>query len=179
MSRWAHQYSLFEPRAQWAARPKGDLACLELADRHYSRQTPGSPQWTRPGYTFVLFAYDARGEASWCWWRPKWEAGIERKDGLRVLECTLFRNETNTFSSVLIRQAVDALETEEAKRALHHTDPRSLPLITGINSEATRRHRGRRNLAGHCFRMAGWKPFEKASTHRADVWLRAPKRGEA
>lgn len=171
----APQLDMWMPRATWVRVDKGNDRCRRLADRHYSRQTIGAPMWTRPGYNFVLYASDERGEASFCWWRPKWEAGIERKDGLRVIECTIFRNESATVSSLLIRQAVEQLETPQARAdlALEHV---AFPLITGISTDKTARGRSRRSLPGQCFRRAGWCEFAKASTGRADVWLVAPTR---
>lgn len=90
----------------WRETDKGDPRCRRLADRHYSRQTPGARMWTRPGYNFVLYTPDGRG-AVFVWWRPKWESGIlgtERADGLRAIECTIFRNESGIRSSELIRE---------------------------------------------------------------------------
>lgn len=169
----ALQQDMWQPRATWTRVDKGDVRCRKLADRHYSRQTPGHPMWTRPGYNFVLYAVDEKGEASFCWWRPKWEAGIERKDGLRVIECTIFRNESSTVSSLLIRQAVEQLATSQARAdlAINAID---FPLITGISTEKTARGRSRRSLPGQCFRRAGWHEFTKGKTGRADVWLVAP-----
>lgn len=171
----AAQMGLFEARPGWSPRNKGDPRCRELADRHYTRQSPGHPMWTRPGYNFVLFAEDARGAAVFCWWRPKWEAGQERRDGLRVLECTIFRNETGDRSSDLIRQAVTELGSDVAREELG-LDPVGIPLVTAVSSEATRKHRGRRHLPGHCFRMAGWVEFEHR-VGRGDVWLWLPIEG--
>lgn len=171
----AMQLDMWMPRATWIRVDKGNDRCRRLADRHYSRQTPGHPMWTRPGYNFVLYARDERGEASFCWWRPKWEAGIERKDGLRVLECTIFRNESGTVSSLLIRAAVASLGSRDGMRDLALADPLAHPLITGVSSGKTSRGRSRRSLPGECFRRAGWIDYPKA-TSRADVWLVGPAR---
>ncbi|CAM4521976.1 hypothetical protein [Paenibacillus typhae] len=38
----------------WLVVTKGGDSCRRLADRHYSRQTVGSPQFTRPGRNLVL-----------------------------------------------------------------------------------------------------------------------------
>jgi hypothetical protein len=154
----------------WYAVDKGDPACRALANRHYTRQNTAHPMWTRPGYNFVLYSYDTHGQAAWCWWRPKWEAGVERMDGLRVLECTLFRNETHLRSSLLITDAVEALTWPDARACLHLEHPFRWPLLTGINSEATARRRSRHAQPGHCFRAAGWHDFAHRQG-RADVWL--------
>lgn len=162
-----------EPWWPWRRVPKGDVRCRRLADSHYTRQSPGHPLWTRPGYTHVLYASDQQGEAVWCWWRPKWEAGIERGDKLRCIECTMFRREgLGVRSSDLVRAAVAALDTGQARvdLALDASGPVRDGLITGIGSRATSRGRSKRSLPGACFRAAGWVDFLHAPG-RADVWL--------
>lgn len=158
----------------WVRVPKGDVRCRKLADRHYTRQRPGHPQWTRPGYTHVLYASDQYGEAVWCWWRPKWEAGVERGDKLRCIECTIFRREgLAILSSDLVRAAVAALDTAQARQdlALDVCGPISDGLITGIGSQETSRGRSKHSPPGKCFRDAGWTDFDH-KPGRADVWLR-------
>jgi len=163
----------------WTRITKGDPRGREMADRHYTRQRPGSPSWTRPGYNYVLYVEFDEGRALWCWWRPKWEdgrPGTERKDGLRCLECTMFRREGRTpLASELCRSAVEALATPEARADLHldAAGPISDGLITGIGSEATAARRGKRSRPGECYRRAGWIEIEKR-TGRADVWLWHP-----
>jgi len=165
----------------WRVTDKGNQEARALADRHYTRQSPGDPKWTRPGFNFVLIAEDERGRvgAVWVWWRPKWEAGIERKDKLRAIECTIFRNERRNrwLSSDLVRAAVAALDTDAARRELAGIVDPPDGLITGIGVDETRRGRGRKSKPGACYRAAGWVEFEHRGG-RADVWLRASK-GEA
>lgn len=153
----------------WLVSTKGDADGRALAERHYTRQTPGAASWTRPGYNYVLVLPDGRGV--FVWWRPKWEAGIERMDGLRAIECTIFRNSSPRRSSDLVREAVEALSWPAAGRYLHGiTDPPD-GLITGVSSAKTARRRSRRSLPGKCFREAGWVEFDHAKGV-ADVWLR-------
>lgn len=78
----------------WILINKGDKRALKLADRHYTRQSPGSNQFCRPGYNLVLLTKDEN--ALWVTW-----SGI-RDDGYDAWECTLFRNEGNFLSSHLI-----------------------------------------------------------------------------
>ncbi|HYV99671.1 MAG TPA: hypothetical protein VE967_19585 [Gemmatimonadaceae bacterium] len=161
--------------APWRRVHKGDVRCRVLADKHYTRQSPGHPMWTRPGYNFVLYANDLVGDAVFCWWRPKWEAGQERKDRLHVIECTIFRREQLPWvASDLIRAAVAALDTPEAAADLRYASMGLIDcLITGVGSKATARLRGKRSLPGHCFRRAGWRELAKRGG-RADVWLWYP-----
>jgi hypothetical protein len=150
-----------------------------MADRHYTRQTPGHPMWTRPGYNYVLLSIEPEGRALFCWWRPKWESGSPytcRKDGLRVIECTMFRREgvTTLRSSDYIRAAVAALSWLEADSALRLRNAGQIDgLITGVGSKATERGRSRRSLPGACYRHAGWTVLDKPGC-KADVWLEHP-----
>jgi hypothetical protein len=150
---------------------KADPLGRVLADRHYTRQSIGATLWTRPGYNFVLYYDDSKGAALWCWWRPKWEAGVGRFDKLIALECTMFRNESDALSSSLVRDAVSLLEHPLAEKYLKIERPYNLPLITGVSSKLTASRRGRNNLPGHCYRKAGWKDFEHSKLGKADVWL--------
>lgn len=163
----------------WQRISKGDRRAREMADAHYTRQRPGTPSWTRPGYNHVLWADGYGWRALWCWWRPKWEAGIpgtERKDHLRVIECTLFRIDGRApiLASDLIRAAVQSLCTEDARRDLHIESAGEISgLITGVSTGKTQSRRSRRYEAGRCYRAAGWEPMSKSSA-RADVWLWHP-----
>ncbi len=147
----------------WTRTHKGDPRCIALADKHYSRQSPGSPQFCRPGYNLVLYAADARGATVFVWWRPRWDVG--RKDGLRAIECTIFRNESGYLSSFLIDQAVACL------LCWFRYDGESI--ITSVNSEKTRSGRAAGSLPGKCFRAAGWVDLEHRQG-KADVWLQLP-----
>jgi hypothetical protein len=165
-----------ERSIRWRRVDKAFPSARVMADKHYTRQTIGNRQWTRPGYNLVLYKEYRRGRALFCWWRPKWESGIvgtERKDGLRVVECTMFRREGRTpLASSLIRSAVEVLSTVEGFLDLHMEDAGKIDwLITGVGSEQTRGRRSKRARPGACFIHAGWEEFE----HRfgkADVWLR-------
>ncbi|WHX43816.1 hypothetical protein QNH35_13910 [Bacillus pumilus] len=78
----------------WIEVKKSDPRALKLADRHYTRQKPGTNQFCRPGHNLVLLSKDEK--ALWVTWR-----GL-RDDGLDAWECTLFRNEGDYLSSHLI-----------------------------------------------------------------------------
>jgi hypothetical protein len=158
-------------RRLWSVTHKMDQRCRELADRHYTRQTPGHPMWTRPGYNFVLFFEDEKGAAVFCWWRPKWEVGQERFDGLRALECTIFRNESSMLSSSLIVDAILALDRNAVQEHLKLDKIPRDGLITGIGSKQTELRRSKHVEPGRCFRIVGFESFDHASGN-ADVWLR-------
>lgn len=157
---------------RWVLTDKADTRCRELADRHYTRVSIGHPMWTRPGYNMILICEQQNGRrALFCWWRPKWESGLlgtERKDGLRCIECTMFRNETRFRSSELITEAISCLLTWEHALDVQWPDG----IITGVNSIKTQAGRNPGNLPGHCFRQAGFVEFKHPGKNRADVWLR-------
>jgi hypothetical protein len=85
-----------------------------MADKHYSRQTPGSRQFMPPGQTIVLvhevdiFHIDAL----WGWHRPHPKARVKSMHGLDGWTCTIFRNESPILSSDLIFDAEESLAHE-------------------------------------------------------------------
>jgi len=86
----------------WHLSYRADPRALPLADRHYSRQSPGSPQFVPPGKCVVLLQENA--EALWVSSDQEW-ASHEWAD---AWVNTLFRNEGPVLSSKLIIEAVAA-----------------------------------------------------------------------
>lgn len=76
----------------------------KLADRHYSRKTVGSPQFTPPGRKLVLMT--AGGDALWVTTWPFTEYVKHAWAGCWM--CCLFRNESLFLASELITEAVAA-----------------------------------------------------------------------
>lgn len=125
----------------WFKVKRSNYHARALADRHYSRQTPGAADFMASGKTFVLLTHD-RG-AVW--------GVIENMDpagGLRW-RCSIFRNEGPARSSDLIREATE--RTYQYWRSHYGALP-SVPLTTEVDPEKTRRKRD----PGRCFRKAGW-----------------------
>lgn len=117
----------------WELINKGDYRALSLADRHYTRQTPGSPQFCRPGKNLVLLS--DREDALWVTW-----SGI-RDDGWGdAWECTLFRNEGAYLSSHLIVLALGITRHIWG-------DPPESGMITYVGQ----------HLRGGCFHAAGFR----------------------
>ena len=53
-------------RSPWRRSHRADPAAAAVADRHYNRQKPGSPQFVPPGRCLVMYAVDRLGrEAVW------------------------------------------------------------------------------------------------------------------
>lgn len=146
--------------AKWCDSDKGSASLLRLADNHYTRQTPGSNQFCRPGVNFCLLLSD--GSAGWVVWRPRPDVG--RMDNLECWENTFFRNEGGVLSSTLIRQATDLTFIAWG------WPPRD-GLITAIGIEQTRTRRSKRSQPGQCFIEAGWTPIGERG---GKAWLRAP-----
>lgn len=120
----------------WLITHAGDQVCRQLADRHYSRQTIGHPQWCRPGRKLVLRT--AAGDAVWVTWD-----GI-RDDGLKAWECSIFRNESENLSSSMIFWAVTATRCEWGK-------PPEDGIITYVDASKVRS-----TNPGFCFWKAGF-----------------------
>lgn len=86
----------------WDVRTKYDSEARQLADRHYSRRTPGAPQFAPPGQTLILVRPGAL-----------WISRIERREKTKhawpgAWQNSLFRNEGGGLSSQLVREAVAA-----------------------------------------------------------------------
>ncbi|MGF7036078.1 hypothetical protein J2T17_007129 [Paenibacillus mucilaginosus] len=136
-------FNLTQKYGPWIVTNKGDQDCRELSDRHYSRQTVGARQFTRPGHNLVLRTRDAK--ALWVTWR-----GI-RDDGFDAFECTIFRNESKHLSSDLIKWALFATVSEWG-----HDIPKD-SFITYVDDTKVASE-----IPGYCFLRAGWKKIGKS-----------------
>lgn len=128
----------------WEISHRADARAAALADRHYSRQKIGSPQFVPPGRCLVLWQPKAYWVTSWPfaeWVRHAW-AG--------AWVCSAFRNEGAGLSSELIIEAVAATRWRypevPALGMVTFVDPGKVPVI---------RRRGN-DIYGYCFRKAGW-----------------------
>lgn len=124
----------------WIRSNRAEPAVRVLADRHYNRQKPGSPQFAPPGRCLVLrtTAFDAFWVSSWPHFvRHAWPG---------AWVCSAFRNEGATLSSDLIREAVACTLAEWGK-------PPESGMITFVAPDQIRRKRD----PGRCFRRAGFK----------------------
>ena len=121
----------------WQISHRCDPRGKRIADRHYSRQTPESPQFVKPGRSLVLWQPDALWVSSWPYpehvkheWAGAWE-------------CSLFRNEGAGLSSTLITEAVAATRWK--------WDVPELGMITFVDSSEVKN-----GEPGYCYRCAGW-----------------------
>ena len=91
----------------WRIVGKFDPVAAKLADGHYSRRKPGSPQFMPPGQTLILLSDDQM--AVFGWWRPHPDSGLKSMNGYDGWTCTIFRNTGPLLSSRLIVAAENAL----------------------------------------------------------------------
>lgn len=93
-----------EPNYQmlWKLSHRADGEALPIADRHYNRQKPGTPQFVPPGRCFVLLAAGALWVTSW----PFAEYVKHDWPGAWINSC--FRKECAGKASEYIRQAIAA-----------------------------------------------------------------------
>lgn len=108
-----------------------------LADRHYSRQKIGSPQFVAPGRNLVL--RDTAGLVVFVW---LWQLPEYRDDQEVGFCCSMFRNESPRLSSEVILEA-EALAVQKwgENRAFTYIDPSKI----------------RSSNPGCCFKLAGWQ----------------------
>lgn len=123
--------------ALWYLTKDGDLSCLELYERHYScyRYRDGRRRFlfAGPGQKLVLRTGDA--DAMFVWRK------FIDKSGQQGVNCAVFRNESPTLSSLLVRQA-DAIADFCWPGERHYTY---------VNPKAVRSVN-----PGFCFVAAGW-----------------------
>lgn len=124
----------------WVLSHKSSAPARALADRHYNRQSPGSPWIAPPGRCIVLLTLT--GDALWVTVQQRYA----KHRWPRAWTCTLFRNEGPVLSSQLIAEAV------AATRHLWG-EPPSEGFITFVNPRKIRHKRD----PGRCFRRAGFR----------------------
>lgn len=125
----------------WRLSHRADSRALPIADRHYNRQKPGTPQFVPPGRCVVLLTENA--DALWVTSWPFAEYVKHAWAGAWV--CSCFRNEGATLSSDLIREAV-------AITRHVYGEPPALGMITFVNAAKVRHKRD----PGRCFIKAGF-----------------------
>jgi hypothetical protein len=127
---------------RWTLSHRFDPKALPLADRHYNRRKPGSPQFVPPGRCTVLLTQDMKAL-----WVTSWPfAQYVRHAWPGAWVNSLFRNEGAGLSSELIREAL------AATRAVWPTPPPQ-GCISFIDATQTRHKRD----PGRCYRKAGFK----------------------
>lgn len=97
---------LYHTSLYWKLSGRNDSRARTLADRHYSRQTPGAFEFCPPGNNIVLLALN--DDALWVSHRPDPKAHLRqpRMDGFQYWDNPYFRNESDHLASEMIREAV-------------------------------------------------------------------------
>lgn len=129
-------------RMNWELSHRADPRALPIADRHYNRQKPGTPQFVPPGRCIVLLTADA--DALWVSSWPFAEYVKHAWAGAWV--CSCFRNESDILSSTLIREALAVTQH-------FWGDPPEMGLVTFVDTEKVRKKRD----WGRCYLRAGFK----------------------
>jgi len=140
-------------------------AAVAIADRHYSRRKPGSPQFMPPGQTVVLI--ENGQQAVFGWWRPHPDSGLQSMNGLDGWTCTIFRNESQVLSSELILSAEKALEATG-----YNCGPDGL--LTYVWDS-----RVRSVNPGCCFKRAGWRAIGRSKDGRKTLLQKHTHMGRA
>lgn len=142
----------------WLRTWRADPRLAALADRHYSRKTPGASQFAPPGNVLCLIT--PGGDAGWVSWRTAYPDA----DWLREAWCcTLFRNEGPALSSELILEAVAATRAAWG-------DPPAGGTVTTVDPGKVRAKRD----PGYCFLCAGFRRLPRLTLDRKLVVLRLP-----
>jgi hypothetical protein len=130
----------------WWLTRDGDLDCLALYERHYSKNLKRAAWRERklfvgPGDKLVLRS--ERGDACFVW-RKFTDDCIDQRTGERQqgVNCAVFRNEGQHLSSCLIRQA-DAIADATWTDSRHYT--------------YVDREKVASTNPGYCFIAAGWR----------------------
>lgn len=136
---------------RWALSSRFDPRACALADRHYSRQKIGSPQFVPPGRCVVLLTSD--GDAVWT---TSWPfAEYTKHEWAGAWMNSIFRNEAPSryLSSELIGEAVSATRW-------FFGDPPPLGMVTFIDRKKTKSKKD----PGYCYLKAGFRKVGKTKS---------------
>lgn len=144
------------PEMMWMLSHRADPDCLPIADRHYNRQKPGTPQFVPPGRCVVLKRDGAVWVTSW----PYAEYVKHAWAGAWIN--SMFRKECPGTASEFIREAV------AATRAVWPDVP-PLGLVSFIDPNAVKQRKIRGRLAiGESYFEAG---FMHVGYTKAGLWV--------
>lgn len=131
----------------WTLSHRADAASRVLADRHYSRQKPGTVGFVPPGRCLVLRSLDGTA-----YWVTSWPfAEYVKHAWAGAWMCSAFRNEGSAIASELIRDAVSATCWFYGKSP-------ELGMVTFIDRSKVRPSKRYGKLMwGYCYWRAGFK----------------------
>lgn len=125
---------------RWMLSDRADPLAVTIADRHYNRQKPGTPQFVPPGRCLVLREDEAVWVTSWPF------AEYVKHDWAGAWVNSLFRREGGRLASEMIREAVAITRGEWG-------DPPDLGMVTFVDPKKVRRKRD----PGRCYLRAGFR----------------------
>lgn len=132
----------------WNISDRADPPAVKIADRHYSRQKPGTPQFVSPGRCLVLLTpeQDALWVTSWPF------AEYVKHDWAGAWMNSWFRNESPYLASEMIIQAVAATRW-------YWPETPSLGMVTFIDPKKVKpiKRRGK-DMWGYTYMKAGFLP---------------------
>jgi hypothetical protein len=131
---------------KWELSDRCDEPTRKLADRHYNRQHIGAANFVPPGRCLVLVT--PKRDAFWVTSWPYEQYVRHAWGGAWV--CSAFRNEGETLSSELIREAL-------AITRWRWPEIPEKGMVTFVNTEKVRKKRD----WGRCYRKAGFKEVGK------------------
>ncbi len=123
---------------------------VQLADRHYSRQKPGSRRFMKPGSCRVLLAANQRAVFGLSFPKPEYV----KHAWAGAWEVSIFRNEeAGPLASDMIRDALAVMQSTYGYGA-----PPELGCITFVDPDQVRGVHERGELVkGFCFKRAGFR----------------------
>lgn len=148
----------------WRESHRADPRAAAVADRHYSRQKIGTPQFVPPGRCLVLYAETEGHAAYWVTSWPFAEYVKHRWPGAWV--CSAFRNEGAGRGIEMIRQAV-------AATVHNYGEIPQLGMVTFVNPKCVAPTMVRGNpVWGWTFLKAGFRPdgMTKGGLHALRLW---------
>lgn len=139
----------------WTISHRFDPHALPLADRHYNRQKPGTPQFVPPGSCCVFRADGALWVTSWplaAFVRHAWPGAWVN---------SLFRREHGPEASTLILEAVAATRW-------FYGDPPLLGMVSFVDPRKVKpTYRRGLPIYGYCYLKAG---FERDDDTAGGLW---------
>ncbi|HZR56346.1 MAG TPA: hypothetical protein VFA74_05705 [Terriglobales bacterium] len=142
-----------------------------LADRHYSRRTPGARQFLYSGSKLVLRNAEATVLFAWIW--PDED---KRMDGQTGYNNAIFRNESERKAHTIILEAEGwAFAKWGPNRLYTYVDARKTKPIIALRDYPKWGIRRGERIVGFAYRKAGWKPrlHKNGRPHlsKAGQWL--------
>jgi len=141
----------------WTLSNRADPIARDIADRHYNRQKPGTPQFVPPGRCLVLRCPGAFWVTSW----PFAEFVQHAWGGPG--SCSAFRRESGPLASLLVERALAATSWRwtapdiACAACARHGRVSRIAMVTFIDEDKVKRKRD----PGRCFRRAGFVECEE------------------